>query len=182
MKNQVFSAIDRLNDSYINVWEDVCNIESPSNDKEGVDRVGAYFMEIAKKRNWQIEVLEHTKFGNVVCITMNAESSKRPVALSGHMDTVHPVGSFGSPAVKRDKEKLYGPGAMDCKGGIVAGFLAMEALSRGGFKDRPIMMLLQSNEEIGSGLNNKEPIQYICEKAKDAWMKYPGRSLVNGPS
>ena len=29
-------------------------------------------------------------------------------------------------------------------------------------------MLLQSNEEIGSGNNNKEPIRCICEKAKDA--------------
>lgn len=29
-------------------------------------------------------------------------------------------------------------------------------------------MLLQSNEEIGSGINNKEPIRSICEKAKDA--------------
>lgn len=42
--------IDRLNDSYVDVWEDVCNIESPSNDKDGVDRVGAYFMDIAKKQ------------------------------------------------------------------------------------------------------------------------------------
>lgn len=59
---------------------------------------------------------------------MNPESDNQPVALSGHMDTVHPVVLFGTPAVRRENEKIYGPGVMDCKGGIVAGFLAMDAL------------------------------------------------------
>lgn len=168
MENRIFDQIDKLSDRYIDVWEDVCNIESPSNYKEGVDRVSEYFIKLAEKKNWDIEIFEQEKFGNVVCITMNKEAKKQPIAISGHIDTVHPVGSFGTPAVKRDKEKLYGPGAVDCKGGVVAGFLAMEALSDCGFTERPVMMLLQSNEEIGSGLENKAPIRYICEKAKNA--------------
>lgn len=168
MQNTLFNEIDRLSSGYVQIWEDVCNLESPSNDKISVDRVGTYFCELAAKRNWKIEVFKQEFFGDVVCITMNPESPMRPIALSGHMDTVHPIGSFGTPAVRRDDTKLYGPGAMDCKGGIVAGFLAMDALRHCGFKDRPVMMFLQSNEEIGSGLNNKAPINYICQKAKNA--------------
>ena len=83
------------------------------------------------------------------------------------MDTVHPIGLFGTPAVKRDGDRLIGPGAMDCKGGVVAGFLAMDALRLCGYTDRPVLMLLQSNEEIGSGLKNKATIEYICERARD---------------
>lgn len=49
MIQNVFAQIDRLNDTYLNVWEDICNIESPSNDKAGVDRVSAYFREIARE-------------------------------------------------------------------------------------------------------------------------------------
>lgn len=165
---EVFHEIDKRNDSYVDIWEDICNIESPSKDKAAVDRVGAYFRKMAEKRNWKIEVFEQERFGDVLCITMNPDSPKPPIALSGHMDTVHPVGSFGTPPVKRDATRLYGPGAMDCKGGVVAGFLAMDALQSCGFTDRPVMMLLQSNEEIGSGLKNKAPINCICEKAKDA--------------
>ena len=41
----IFEKIDSLNGKYIDVWEDVCNIESPSNYKEGVDAVGNYFCE-----------------------------------------------------------------------------------------------------------------------------------------
>ena len=165
---EIFKRIDALSDGFVNIWEDVLNIESPSNFKDGVDIVGSYFINIAKQNDWEVEVFKQKKFGDVVTITMNSDSPESPVTLSGHMDTVHPVGSFGTPAAHRENDKLYGPGAMDCKGGIIAGFLAMKALKECGFTNRPVRMILQSNEEIGSGLNNKETIHYICEKAKDS--------------
>ncbi len=165
---EVFEKIASLNNEYIKVWEDVLNIESPSSYKEGVDEVGKYFIRLAEKNGWQTEVFPQEKFGDVVAITMNPDAKGVPVILSGHMDTVHPLGLFGNPPSKIEGEKIMGPGAMDCKGGIVAGFLAMQALSESGYRKRPVMMLLQSNEEIGSGLNNKAPINWICEKAKDS--------------
>ncbi len=165
---EIFNKIDELSKDFIDIWEDVCNIESPSNFKEGVDNVGKYFIDIARENSWDIEVFKQEKFGDVVTITMNPKANKNVVTLSGHMDTVHKLSAFGSPAAHRVDDKLYGPGAMDCKGGIVAGFLAMKALKECGYTDRPVRMILQSNEEIGSGLNNKDTIKYICEKAKDS--------------
>jgi len=164
----IFRKIDELNERFVDIWEDVCNIESPSDYKKGVDKVGDYFISLAEKNGWKVEIFEQESFGNVVCITMNPDSKNGVITLSGHMDTVHKVGSFGSPAVRRDEKKIYGPGTMDCKGGIVAGFLAMQALKDCGYKDKCIRMLLQSNEEVGSGLKNKATINYICEKAKDS--------------
>ena len=163
-----FKEIDLLKDKYIKIWADVLKIESPSDYKEGVDKVNDYFISLAQKFDWKVEIFEQEKFGNVVTITMNENAKGSTVVLSGHMDTVHPVGSFGENPVKIENGKIYGPGAMDCKGGVVAGFLCMEALHNVGFSERPVMMILQSNEEIGSGMNNKAPINYICEKAKGA--------------
>ena len=170
MNNELkfFSTVDSLTEEYTKIWEDACNIESPSKDKAAVDRVGEYFCNIAKSLGWKIEKYPQKEFGDVICITMNPNSPGAPIALSGHMDTVHPIGLFGSPAARREGDRLYGPGAVDCKGGIVAGFLAMHALMLSGYEGRPIKMLLQSNEEIGSGINNKAPIKAICEAAKDA--------------
>lgn len=168
MINKVFDKIDSLNDEFVKVWEDVCAIESPSDYKEGVDKVGEYFIKISEKNSWDIEVFKQENLGDAICIVMNPEAKGSLVVLSGHMDTVHPVGSFGEPAAWREGDLLHGPGASDCKGGVVAGFLAMQALSECGFKERPVMMLLQGNEEIGSGLNNKESIKYMCKKAEKA--------------
>lgn len=165
---RVFSEIDALREEYTSVWEEACSIESPTAYKEGVDAVGNYFAERARARGWEVEVFEHAISGNVVCITMNPNAKGGLICLSGHMDTVFPVGSFGSPAVKIEGEKIYGPGVTDCKGGIVAGFLAMDALRRCGFDARPVRLLLQSDEEVGSNPSQKQTIGYICQQAKDA--------------
>ena len=77
---------------------------------------------------------------------MNPDAKGKPVCLSGHMDTVHPVGSFGNPPVTFDDKNIYGPGVIDCKGGITASFMAMDALERCGFKRRPIKLILQGAE------------------------------------
>lgn len=164
---KLFQTIDELYEDYLSFWEDICNIESPTHHKSGVDAVGAYCIEQAKKHGWAVEVMEHNVAGNAVCITLNPEAKAAPITLSGHMDTVHPIGSFGTPAVRRDQEKIYGPGVTDCKGGIVAAFLAMDALDRCGFRERPVQLLLQSDEERGSAPSGRATINYICEKAKD---------------
>lgn len=162
---KLFNKIDDLYEQYLDVWETVCNMESPTMDKERVDAVGKYYIDIAEKKGWKVEVFESVT-GNVVCLTMNPDAKKEPISLSAHIDTVHPVGSFGTPAVKRDNEKIYGPGVVDCKGGLVSALYAMDALEQIGFCDRPVMFLLQSDEEAGSRPINKPTINYICEKAK----------------
>jgi len=164
----LFEKIDELNEKYYKVWEECCNIESPTIFKEGVDNVAEYFVGIAKEHGWKIERSVQNVSGDVVCITMNPESNEAPVCISGHIDTVHPVGMFGTPAVRFDDEKIYGPGVADCKGGVVAGVLAMDALGKVGFTKRPVKLLLQSDEEKSSMPSGKSTIGYICEQSKDA--------------
>jgi glutamate carboxypeptidase len=164
---KVFETIEALDAEFRQVWVDVASIESPTVYKEGVDAVGAYFIKRAEANGWQVEILEQPVSGNAVCLTMNPHAKGAPVALSGHMDTVHAVGFFGTPAVRMDDGHIYGPGVTDCKGGIVAGFLAMEALHKCNFTDRPVMLILQSDEETSSKGSNKETIRWMCEKAKD---------------
>lgn len=166
--NSIFKKIDQMAEQYFNIWTDVCNIESPTSYKEGIDKVGAYFAKMSKERGWKVEYSKQETAGDVVCITMNPDSNLQPITLSGHIDTVHPIGSFGTPAVHRDSENIYGPGVTDCKGGVVAGFMAMDALYQCGFDKRPIRLLLQTDEETSSRTSAGKTIQYICEKAKDS--------------
>lgn len=166
--NKLFASIEQLNSEFVNRWVEVCNIESPTEFKAGVDSVGEYFAEYSKNQGWSVEIFEQEIAGNCVCITMNADSTKQPVTLSGHMDTVHPVGAFSNPTVKLDHQYICGPGVMDCKGGIVAALLAMTALKNVGFTERPVRLLLQSDEETNSTTSNKETINYMCQKAADS--------------
>ena len=163
----VFEMIDRLQPEFVRFWEDICMIESPTKFKEGVDAVGRFCTEAAEKRGWQVTVHQEAVSGNAVCITMNPDSHGKAVCFSGHMDTVHPVGSFGSPAVHRDEEYIYGPGTKDCKGGIVASFLAMAAMAECGFTKRPVKLILQSDEETSSAGSEKRTVAFMADMARD---------------
>ena len=165
---EIFNKIDALKDQYTQIWEDICNIESPTSCKEGVDAVGRYIMALAEKKGWQISVSHQDVSGDAICITMNGDSKLEPVSISGHIDTVHPIGFFGTPAVHKDDEKMYGPGVHDCKGGVVVGLLAMDALQSCGYNKRPVKMLLQSDEETSSKGSNKATINWIAQQAADS--------------
>lgn len=164
----LIKRIDDLQQEYITFWEEFCSIESPTDSKVGVDAAGNYIIEKAKAHGWKIEKQEQAIAGDCICITMNPTAKGAPVCLSGHLDTVHPVGLFGTPVVKKDDQKIYGPGVADCKGGIVASFMAMAALEAEGFTKRPIKLILQSDEETSSAESNKTTVEYMCECAKGA--------------
>ncbi len=161
-------GIDALFPSYLSLWEELCRLESPTADKARVDAVGSRLSDCALALGFNVERFPQSASGDVICITQNASASLPPVCLSGHLDTVHPVGSFGEDPVRREGGRLLGPGVTDCKGGVVAALLAMEALKLCGFTKRPLMLLLQTDEEVGSSLSEKATIRYICKRAEGA--------------
>ncbi len=166
MREALFAALAAKEKEYISFWEDVCNIESPTKDKARVDAACDYVVRRAEGYGWQVEIDPQPVSGNTVCITMNPDAPGAPVCLSGHMDTVHPVGAFGTPAVTRDETKIYGPGVCDCKGGVVAGFYAMAALAEIGFTARPVKLILQTDEEVSSMTSHKSTVEFMCKKGE----------------
>ena len=171
---KLFKEIDALSDKYTEILRDICNIESPTSNKAGVDAVGRYIIDLVRPFGWESVIHEEKKSGNAICIKMNSDVKEAPICFSGHMDTVHPIGSFGTPCVRLDGEsvpyeerKIYGPGVLDCKGGICASLLAMEALHNIGYKKRPVYLILQSDEEGGSMQSEKRTVDFMADMAKD---------------
>ena len=60
----VLNKIDELQAHYLDVLETACNIESPTNFKEGVDKVAYYFADKAKEKGWKVEVLKQNEPGS----------------------------------------------------------------------------------------------------------------------
>ena len=50
MTGLLFNRIDEIEEKYIDFLSGVCNIESPTSYKEGVDEVGRYFAQKAKEK------------------------------------------------------------------------------------------------------------------------------------
>lgn len=163
---KVFEKIDELSEKYLNVLVDACNIESKSEDKDGVDKVGNFFASIAENMGYTVKKKEFQYAGNVYSFTYNPTGEKKLICLSGHMDTVFPKGSFGYPPTKIDGDYVYGPGVNDCKGNIAVELLAMEALKECGYTERPVKLILQSDEEVNSSLSEHKTLEFMVEEAK----------------
>ena len=163
---RLVKVIDRMKDDYLKFWMDVVDCESPTDYKTGVDMCSNIFINKAKERGWKIDIQKQPVSGDAVCITLNPDAPGKPFCFSAHLDTVHPLGSFGTPAARIEGDKLIGPGVTDCKGGAVTAFMAMHALNECGFKDRPVKLILQSDEENSSRTSNKTTIYYMIEQAK----------------
>ena len=80
------------------------------------------------------------------------DAGRRPVLISGHLDTVHtppPAGTFTRLTVAADGRTAVGPGCVDMKGGLVIGIAALECLEEAGVR-LPWTFVLNSDEETGS--------------------------------
>lgn len=73
------------------------------------------------------------------------------IMITGHFDTVHPVGTLARNPFRREGGKVYGPGIQDMKGGNYITLEAIRALQEAGIETPlPIVALFTPDEEIGT--------------------------------
>lgn len=156
LTEKMISYIDSREAMMIDFWKKIVCLESPSRYKECVDSVGNAIAEFCREElGYHIRCEEDTKLGNcLAACSCPFEEYENGIAISAHMDTVHKVGFF-DPVIAQDQQYIYGPGAGDCKGGVVMALMVASALKAIGFQDRPIKLLFASDEEIGSPVGRR---------------------------
>ncbi|MBQ6183451.1 MAG: M20/M25/M40 family metallo-hydrolase [Clostridia bacterium] len=165
---ELFSQIDSLAGGYKEFLKEICSIESKSEDKEGVDAVCTAVCEKARALGFGVKRRRIENAGDVASITYENGGKLPPVCISAHMDTVFAKGEFGYPPVKEEDGRLKGPGVIDCKGGIAVGMLVLESLKRAGYSERPVKLILQSDEEVESVNSGMETIRFMLEESAGA--------------
>jgi glutamate carboxypeptidase len=127
-------------------------VESPSDVKAAVDRLGAVLASRFAELGGRVRIHPADGFGNHLQVDFNSSGSRGRVLLLGHMDTVYPVGTISKMPCRVAKGRVWGPGVLDMKSGIALALHVLEAmlaLGRGKLP-RPVTVLLVSDEEVGS--------------------------------
>ena len=147
-KQQAFQFVDQHREEMVELWRDVVMLESGPHEKAGIDAVAAKFGQVLADVGAAIRSVEFEHAGNMLIAELGAERKKPGVIFLGHMDTAIAAGAATErPFVIRDG-KVYGPGVLDMKGGIVAFLYAIKALNAAGYDSRPIKVLLAGDEEV----------------------------------
>jgi len=146
---------------------DMVEIESPSDNKQAVDRVGALIASRFEGLGGRIKFHRATNFGDHLQVDFESPHKEKPVLLLGHYDTVYPLGTLAQMPCQLRSGHLHGPGVYDMKSGIALMVAAIEALKTWhGELPRPLTVFLVSDEEVGS--NSSRAITEILAKKSAA--------------
>lgn len=132
--------------------EKLVHAESPSNDKAAVDGCMALAAEMAKERGGRVKLHRQKGYGNLLEARFGPrrKDPTNRVLLLGHLDTVWPLGTLATMPYRQNKETISGPGVLDMKAGVAMAFTAIEMLTEAELLNREIVLLLNSEEELGS--------------------------------
>ena len=137
--------------------------ESPSNDKAAVDACVELAAAHARTLGGRVRLHRQRGFGNLLEARVGPKPPKAKadnavgngqeagrILLLGHLDTVWPLGTLKTMPCRMAEGRLWGPGTLDMKAGVAMAFTALEMLTEAGLLQREIVLLLNSEEEIGS--------------------------------
>jgi glutamate carboxypeptidase len=161
LENTVFEHLEKNGSSLMAFWEELVNMESGSEYKEGVDKAADRVAGELRKIGAETEILRFDKAGNSVAAVLGGDRKGAPVALLGHYDTVFPKGTVEKRPFKIEDGKAFGPGVLDMKGGVALLIYAARALEEAGFTDRPIRIILAGDEEVA---HKNSPMAQVFEE------------------
>ena len=136
-------------DEMLAMLQRMVEIESPSDDKAAVDRMGAFLAHEFERLGGQVTFFPQKEAGNHLKAEFPGASGK-PILLLGHFDTVWSMGTLAKMPFRLEGGRAFGPGVYDMKAGIAMMIFALRALKEAGAAHQPITVLLDTDEEVGS--------------------------------
>ncbi len=160
-------SLEAEQDAMVRTIREFVEIESPSDDKPALDRMGRFLAERFAAFGGRPRVHPAVKAGDNLQIDFPGRERGKPILLLGHFDTVYPLGTLANMPCRETDGRLYGPGTLDMKSGIALMLYALEALqSWHSGLPRPVTVFLVSDEEVGS--ESSRPITEALAKESAA--------------
>jgi glutamate carboxypeptidase len=155
--------------------QELVEIESPSSDKRAVDRLGELLARKFQAMSARVQFHKTERFGNHLQADFAGNGSK-PVLLLGHIDTVWDLGTVAKMPFRIADDRVWGPGVLDMKAGIVMAIYAIQLLKKDGELQRPVTVLLNTDEEVGS--ESSRPItESVAKSCQAVFVLEPGQGL-----
>jgi glutamate carboxypeptidase len=150
----------------LNLLQELVEIESPTTDKVAVDRLGSRIATELRQLGAQVTIDQQTRAGNHLIARWGSLPGQTGILVLCHMDTVFEKGTLTRRPLQQQAGKLFGPGILDMKSGIVLLLSAVRLLQESGqFPERPITALFTSDEETGS-LTSRSLIENLARQAE----------------
>lgn len=166
--------LDDTQQEMIGLLEKLVNIDSGSDFKEGVDKVGSILKKEYESIGFTCESVQEDKVGDHL-ILKHHSAEKPSILLIAHMDTVFKEGTAKERPFYIKGNRAYGPGVADMKGSQVTLLYAMKHLLKNSPESlEKVIILLNSDEEIGSA-SSRPIIEKLSKTVDYALVMEPAR-------
>lgn len=189
MINQADSAVPmrallagarRKQDALLDFTKKLVAAESPTDVKSGVDGCVALVAAHAAALGGRVKLHRQRAFGHVLEVRFGPKSRTGAlgrVLLLGHLDTVWPMGTLKSMPCRLGEGRLWGPGTLDMKAGVAMALTAIEMLTEAQMLNKEMVLLLNSDEEVGSPVSR--PItEKLAQECAAVYVLEPAQGLA----
>jgi glutamate carboxypeptidase len=160
---------------------ELVQIESPSDDREAVNRAADCVVDWARELGAEVRRHPGGSYGNVLELRFGVGRQGKPVLVLGHLDTVYPMGTLKTMPWREveaeDGVRLMGPGVVDMKAGVVMALEAIAALQALNAMMRPVTVLLNPDEEVGSEVSRPHT-ERLARESEAVFVLEPAQGLA----
>jgi glutamate carboxypeptidase len=161
----------------LGLTQQLVKAESPTDQKSAVDGCVELAAKRAKDLGGRVKLHKQKSFGDILEIRFGSKAASQRSMLLGHLDTVWPLGTLRSMPNKLSGGRLWGPGTLDMKAGVAMAFIALELLLEAGELSHEVVLLLNSDEEVGSPVSR--PItEDIARQCDAVYVLEPAQGLA----
>lgn len=180
---QLLAWLNQRRDDLLDELRAWVEMESPSLDKARVDAFGRVVAAAFARQGARVQTQAVPEWGDVVEAVFEPAASEaagepETILLLGHLDTVYPVGTLEHMPFRIADGRVWGPGVIDMKGGLLQGLYALQALQALGVPlRRRCVFLMIGDEETGSH-GGRAAIEAWARKAGSVLVLEPGSGLA----
>jgi len=170
----------RKQQALLSLTQELVAAESPSDVKSAVDGCVALVAARARALGGRVKLHRQREFGDVLEARFGPKSragSPEKILLLGHLDTVWPLGTLKTMPCRLSDGRLWGPGTLDMKAGVAMALTALEMLTEAEMLGSEIVLLLNSDEEVGSPVSR--PItEKLASECSAVYVLEPAQGLA----
>lgn len=152
----------------VHLLKQITALESPTDDKKAVDACSAFVAKEFRKLGCKITTLPQEDIGDLTEIEFapgRLKDADDEILVLAHIDTVWPVGKIARMPFYISGNKLFGPGVLDMKSGLVILLSALATMRSLSLKPRKrIKVFINSAEETGHA-DSYEVIRRLAKRA-----------------
>ena len=163
----------------VQLLKTMVEIESPSDDKAAVDKLGEMVATEWKRRGARVRLLRQRERGNHVRadLWLGRGRPSGQILILGHLDTVYPLGTLKKMPFRVANGRAWGPGTFDMKGGLTIALAAVDALQALGIHPQKTFTFLWTSDEETGSASSRRPIETIAHESDAVFVLEPSFGL-----